>query len=40
MLDDLRNEDFVFLFGILFVENAVLLVAETDASETVGTTVV
>ncbi len=40
MFDDLRNEFFVFFLGVLFIENAVLLVAEADAPETVGATVV
>jgi hypothetical protein len=34
MSDDVCYLDFIFFFGILFIEDAVGLVAETDASET------
>ena len=34
---DSRNEYFIFFFRILFIQDAVLLVAESDAEETVGT---
>lgn len=36
MFDNARNESFVFFLGILLVENAVFLVAETNAAEEVG----
>ncbi len=35
VVDDFRDQCFVFLLGVLFVEDAVLLVPETDAGETV-----
>ena len=37
MFYDTRNEYFIFFFGILFVENTIGFVAETDASEAVNT---
>ena len=38
MFDDSGNKCFVFFTSVLFVEDAVLFVAETDASEKVGGT--
>jgi hypothetical protein len=39
MIDDLRKEHFVFLFGILLVENAVTFVSKSVAPENVAATV-
>jgi len=36
MFDNLRDEYFVLVFGILFIEDAVGFVAETDAGEEMG----
>jgi len=36
MLYNLGHKGFVFLFGILFVQDAVLLVAQTNATEKMG----
>lgn len=37
MFNDLWNQFFILLFGILFIEDAVGFVAESGASETIGT---
>ena len=37
MGDDLRHRQLIFFFGILFIEDAVGFVAETDTTETVMT---
>jgi hypothetical protein len=36
VFDDLRNEGFVFLFSVLFIEDAIFLIAEAGATEKVG----
>jgi hypothetical protein len=36
MFYDLWYKYFIFFFGILFVKDTVLFIAETDASEEVG----
>jgi hypothetical protein len=35
VFDDFGHERLVFLFGILFIQDAVLLIPETDAAETI-----
>ncbi|EKD29881.1 MAG: hypothetical protein ACD_78C00228G0001 [uncultured bacterium (gcode 4)] len=35
MLDDFRHECFILFFGVLFIQNAIGFIAETDAAKQV-----